>query len=144
MAYKTRYIPQFPQKYHGDVTNIVCRSLWERKFAKYCDTNRGILRWGSEEIVVPYISPVDGRPHRYFVDFWIEVQSTSGIKRFLIEIKPKAQTMPPKQPKRQSKRFLTECATFAVNKAKWQAAENYCRERGWTFLVLTEDHLYGR
>lgn len=141
MAYKTRYIPKNPQKYVGDPTNIICRSLWERAFAKYCDDSSGILRWGSEEIIVPYISPVDGRPHRYFTDFWIEVNSTSGIKRYLIEIKPESQTQPPRIPKRKGKRYLTECATYAVNQAKWQSATIYAQERGWTFMVLTEKHL---
>lgn len=144
MAYKTRFIPQNPAKYVGDSTNIVCRSLWERSFAKYCDENSGVLKWGSEEVIVPYLSPVDGRMHRYFTDFWIEVNSTGGIKRFLIEIKPASQTMPPKQPKRQTKRFIKEAQTFAINKAKWTAADIYARERGWTFLVLTERHLYGK
>ena len=142
MAIKTRYVPRNPAKYKGDPTKIICRSLWERRFAKYCDDTPGILHWSSEEVVIPYVKPTDGRVHRYFVDFWIEVQSTSGLKRFLIEVKPKSQTAPPKK-KRQTRRYLAEVMTFATNKAKWQAADEYCRQRGWTFLVLTEDHLFG-
>lgn len=144
MAYKTTYIPKHPQKYAGNVGNIVCRSLWERAFAKYCDDTPGVLRWSSEEVIVPYVSPVDGQPHRYFVDFWLEVQSTSGVRRFLVEIKPKSQTLPPKTPKRRTRRFLAESATYAVNQAKWDAARKYSRKRGWDFLVLTEQHLFGK
>lgn len=118
--------------------------MWERKFAKYCDENSGILRWSSEEVVIPYISPKDGRIHRYFVDFFIEVQSTTGPKSFLIEVKPKHQTAPPVKKSRITKRYMTEAATFAINSAKWNAAHEYCRKRGWTFLVLTEDHLFGK
>lgn len=111
---------------------------------KYCDDTPGILRWASEELAIPYISPVDGKPHRYFPDFIIEVDSTSGRKFFMIEVKPKVQVAPPKPRSRKTRRYLSEAATFAVNQAKWQAAENYCRERGWKFLVLTEEHLFGK
>lgn len=144
MAYKTRFLPKNIAKYGpGDPMNIVCRSLWERKFAKYCDETAGILRWSSEEIVIPYVSPLDGQTHRYFPDFLIEVQSQTGVRHFLIEIKPRAQTQPPK-PRKRKRKFLEESATFAKNQAKWAAAQDYCRKRGWHFLVLTESDLYGK
>ena len=92
MAYKGKYYPSFPRKYKGDPTNIIYRSLWERKFMVYCDKNTKILEWGSEEIALPYISPHDNRIHRYFPDFYIKVQESTGrIKRYLIEVKPKKQ-----------------------------------------------------
>lgn len=110
----------------------------------YCDDTSGILKWASEEFCIPYISPVDGRFHRYFPDFYLETQ----MKRFVIEIKPKAQTQLPEKPagktKRFMKRYLTECATFAVNQAKWQAAREYCEQRQWSFLVFTEQELFAR
>ena len=90
MAYKGKYSPSYPRKYKGDPTNIVYRSLWERKFMVYCDLNENILEWGSEEIVMPYRSPVDGKVHRYFPDFYIKVKESTGrIKKMIIEIKPK-------------------------------------------------------
>ena len=61
MSYKGRYTPANPKKYKGNSRNIVYRSLWERKFMVYCDTSKNILEWGSEEIIIPYISPVDGK-----------------------------------------------------------------------------------
>ena len=104
MAYKGKYSPSYPRKYKGDPTNIVYRSLWERKFMVYCDLNENILEWGSEEIVMPYRSPVDGRVHRYFPDFYIKVKESTGrIKKMIIEIKPKRQCSPPSKPKKQTK-----------------------------------------
>jgi hypothetical protein len=118
--------------------------LWERKFAKYCDETPGILHWASEEFFIPYVSPVDGRIHRYFPDFMIEVRQTVGVKTFIIEIKPKRQSQPPDPKKRKTRRYLSEAITFAVNQAKWAAAEHFCRERGYTFQVVTEDELFGK
>ena len=91
MAYRGRYIPSKPQKYKGDSSNIIYRSLWERKFMVYCDRNDAILEWGSEEVIIPYRSPLDGRMHRYFPDFYVKVKQQDGsIKKLLIEVKPKA------------------------------------------------------
>ena len=96
MSYKGRYTPSKPKKYRGDPSRIVYRSLWERKFMKYCDTNDSILEWGSEEVIIPYLSPWDGRIHRYFPDFYIKVKQQNGtVKKFIIEVKPKAQCKPP-------------------------------------------------
>ena len=92
MAYRGRYIPSKPRKYKGDPSNIIYRSLWERKFMVYCDRNDSILEWGSEEIIIPYRSPLDGRMHRYFPDFYVKVKQKNGsVKKMLIEVKPKAQ-----------------------------------------------------
>lgn len=112
---------------------------------KFCDQTPGIVKWGSEEFHIPYISPLDGVRHRYFPDFYVEVNKQGGLpQKFVIEVKPKAQTKMPKLGKRKTKRFLSEAATFAVNTAKWEAANNYCAERGWTFIVMTEDQLFSR
>ena len=142
MAYRGRYIPSKPKKYKGDSSNIIYRSLWERKFMVYCDRNDSILEWGSEEIIIPYRSPLDGRIHRYFPDFYVKVKQADGsIKKLLIEAKPKAQCGPPKQPKRKTPRFVQEVRTWGVNKAKWEAAIEYCNDRKMEFKILTEDHL---
>ena len=142
MSYKGKYYPSYPKKYKGDPTNIIYRSLWERKFMVYCDKNERILEWGSEEIVLPYISPVDNKVHRYFPDFYIKVQENTGrIKRYLIEVKPLKQTMKPKKPKRQTKNYLREVYEYAKNQAKWKAATEYCEDRMWEFKVMTENEL---
>ena len=142
MAYRGKYYPSFPRKYKGDPTNIIYRSLWERKFMVYCDKNTSILEWGSEEIALPYISPHDSRVHRYFPDFYIKVQENTGkIKRYLIEVKPLNQTTKPKKPKRQTKGYIREAFEYARNQAKWKAAREYCADRMWEFKVITEKEL---
>ena len=142
MAYRGKYYPSFPRKYKGDPTNIIYRSLWERKFMVYCDKNTKILEWGSEEIALPYISPHDSRVHRYFPDFYIKVQENTGkIKRYLIEVKPLKQTTKPKRPKRQTKGYIREAFEYARNQAKWKAAREYCADRRWEFKVITEKEL---
>ena len=142
MAYKGKYQPSYPRKYKGNPTNIVYRSLWERKFMVYCDKNAKILEWGSEEIALPYISPHDSRVHRYFPDFYIKVQENTGkIKRYLIEVKPLKQTVKPKKPKRQTKGYIREAFEYARNQAKWKAAREYCADRMWEFKVITEKEL---
>jgi hypothetical protein len=111
----------------------------------FCDENSSVIQWSSEEIVVPYLSPIDGRMHRYFVDFWIKVQDKEGnVREYLIEVKPKAQTRKPEPPKtkRVSKSKITEIRNWMVNSAKWAAARKVCEDRGWEFKLMTEDHLF--
>jgi hypothetical protein len=144
MSYKGKYQPSFPKKYKGNPTNIVYRSLWERTFMKYCDTNENILEWFSEEIAVPYRSPIDNKIHRYFPDFYIKVKESNGsIKKYIIEIKPKKQTVEPIPQKRRTKGYIYEVYEYAKNQAKWEAAEEWCADRGYEFKVLTEDDLFG-
>ena len=142
MSYKVRYQPNNPLKYKGNFRNIIYRSLWELKFMKYCDSNQNILEWGSEEVFLPYRSPLDNKIHRYFPDFYIKVQENTGkIKRYLIEVKPLKQTTKPKKPKRQTKGYIREAFEYARNQAKWKAAREYCADRMWEFKVITEKEL---
>jgi len=142
MSYKGKYQPSYPQKYKGDPTNIIYRSLWERKFMVYCDKNQNILEWGSEEIALPYRSPIDNRIHRYFPDFYIKVRETNGkIKKMIVEIKPKRQTIEPKVQRKKTKGYIYEVYEYAKNQAKWKAAKEFCKDRMWEFKVLTEDEL---
>ena len=142
MAYKGRYTPKNPKKYKGDYRNIVYRSLWERKFMVYCDNSDNILEWGSEEIIIPYLSPWDGKLHRYFPDFYIKVRQASGnIKKFIIEVKPKKQTRPPEPVQRKTKKWLNEVKTYSINEAKWKSASEWCSNNDMEFKILTEDEL---
>jgi|TARA_B100000900_G_C20384911_1_gene636086 hypothetical protein len=139
---KSKYKPEYPRKYKGDVSNIICRSSWERKFCRWCDLNESIVSWGSEEFYIPYVSPVDNRVHRYFPDFIIKVKESTGkIKTYVVEVKPERQTLPPKTPKRQTKSYLYECKTYAVNQAKWKAAKEFCDDRRIEFKIVTEKEL---
>ena len=142
MAYKGRYNPVNPKKYKGNSQNIIYRSLWERKFMVYCDTNDKVLEWGSEEIIIPYISPWDGKKHRYFPDFYIKVKQSNGnLKKFIIEVKPKKQTRPPKPVERKTKRWIKEVRTFGINEAKWKHATKWCKDNDMEFKILTEEEL---
>jgi hypothetical protein len=142
MSYKGKYKLKNPQKYKGDPTNVVWRSLWERKYMKYLDSNEHILEWSSEEIFIWYKSPIDNRPHRYFPDFYVKEQMSNGsIQKYLVEIKPKKQLKPPKEPQRRTKGYLTEVMEYAKNQSKWQYAREWCEDRQYGFKILTEDDL---
>jgi len=109
---------------------------------KYCDGNKNILEWGSEEIFLPYRSPLDNRIHRYFPDFYIKVKESTGhVKKYLIEVKPKKQCTEPKPQKKKTKGYIYEVYEYARNQAKWKAAREFCADRRWEFKVLTEDEL---
>ena len=142
MSYKGKYQPTNPQKYRGDYSNIIYRSLWERKFMKYCDLNENILEWGSEEIALPYRSPIDNKIHKYFPDFYIKVKESNGaIKKCIIEIKPKKQTIEPIPQKKKTKGYIYEVYEYAKNQAKWEAARAFCADRGLEFKIFTENEL---
>tara|TARA_B100001094_G_scaffold74634_1_gene70964 strand:- start:5062 stop:5505 length:444 start_codon:yes stop_codon:yes gene_type:complete len=139
---KSRYRPKNPKKYKGDYNNIICRSSWERKFCSWCDLNENIVAWGSEEFCIPYFDPTERKMRRYFPDFIINVKEHTGkIKTYVIEVKPRKQTLPPKQKKRMTKSFLYECKTFEVNRAKWEAASEWCKDRKIEFKIITENEL---
>ena len=142
MSYKGKYYPSYPSKYKGDPTRIIYRSLWERKFMVYCDRNNNILEWASEEIAIPYRSPIDNRVHRYFPDFYMKVKESNGrIRKYIIEVKPAKQTKPPVKPKRQTKKYISEAYEYAKNQAKWKMAREFCADRQWEFKVVTEKEL---
>ena len=142
MSYKGKFHPTNKRKYKGDVTNIIYRSLWEKQFMKYCDEHPSVEEWGSEEIIVPYISPIDGKRHRYFPDFYVKVRTKENkIKKWVVEVKPKSQCKPPRVPKRKTRKYLNEVRTFAINEAKWTAALHFCKRHDCEFRILTEKEL---
>lgn len=141
-TYKGRYIPKNPRKYNGDPSNIIYRSSWERRCMVYFDSNPNVLMWESEELIIPYRSPIDGKMHRYFPDFRIRVRTKTGQQQIiLIEVKPFYQTQPPKQQTRRTRKYINEVKTYGINTYKWQAAQEYCKDRGWKFQILTENEL---
>ena len=137
-SYKGLYRPKNYKKYAGDPNSIVYRSLLERKFMVYCDTNPDIISWASEELSVKYRSPIDQKVHRYFPDFLVK---TSSGKKVMIEIKPAIQCKPPKPRSRKTKRYLQEQLTFIKNISKWRAAKEYCSDNGLEFKIMTEKEL---
>ena len=142
MAYSGKFSPKNTNKYLGDPTNIWYRSLWERRVMVYLDENSSVIEWSNEEIVIPYLSPVDNRIHRYFPDFFVRLRNKQGlIESTIIEVKPSSQARPPKMQKRATRKYITEVMTWGVNEAKWKAADAYCKDRGWKFVVVTEKDL---
>jgi len=138
---KSIYKPKNPKKYKGNINNIICRSSWETKFCGYCDLNENIIQWGSEEFFIPYLAP-DGKTRRYFPDFIIKVKENSGeIKTYVIEVKPFKQTKPPRKRKKVTPSYLYECKTYATNQAKWQAANEWCKDKRIEFKIITEREL---
>lgn len=141
-TYKGKFRTKNPSKYRGDISNIVYRSLWELRFMKWCDSNPSVEEWGSETVIVPYISPIDRKMHRYFVDFYVKIKNKHGqLQKYLIEIKPERFTKPPAIPQRKTKRFIDEVFQYGVNEAKWKAAFEFCEDRNMKFMVLTEKDL---
>lgn len=142
MAYKGKFRPKHPEKYRGDPTKIIYRSLWERNCMRYFDDNPNVLKWSSEEVIVPYKSPLDGRYHRYFPDFLIRIKNKQGqLETIMIEVKPYKETKEPKPQKRLTKNYLYEVRTWSINKSKWEAAIEFCKDRKWKFMIITEKEL---
>jgi CRISPR/Cas system CMR-associated protein Cmr5 small subunit len=142
MFHKRIYKPLFPEKYVGDPTCIIMRSSWETRFASWCDKNPSVIKWSSEETIIPYRCPTDDKVHRYFVDFKIQIKNKEGLlKTYLIEVKPAKQTQPPVYPGRNTQRYLTESMTFIKNQAKWKAATDWAKDRGYEFKIITEYEL---
>ena len=149
MAYKGKFTPINPTKYVGEVDNIVYRSLWERTVMKYFDQSTSILKWSSEELTVPYFFPDPKNKghlklHKYYPDFVILAKTPEGKNQVtMIEVKPQNQTVPPKVPKKKTRKYTNQCNTYAINVTKWAAASKFCLDRHWEFKILTEKNIYG-
>lgn len=141
MSYKGMFRPTNPKKYKGDPNNVIYRSSWELKLMLYLDRHPEVVQWSSEEIVIPYRSPIDGRLHRYFPDFYVRKNVNGKIETLLIEVKPKVQTKPPTVQKKRTKKYINEVMTWGINEAKWKAAKLYCEDRDWKFVLMTEKEL---
>lgn len=142
MSTKGFFKPRNPKKYRGDPTKIVYRSSWELKFMGYLDAHSDVVEWASEEFSIPYRSPIDGRVHRYFPDFLVKKVNADGTKEtVVVEIKPFKQTKPPEVRKKQTKQYLQEVYTWGVNSAKWDAAREFCKDKKWKFMIMTEHEL---
>lgn len=142
MAYSGKFSPKNTNKYLGDFTNIWYRSLWERRVMLHLDENPNVIGWSNEEIIIPYLSPVDNKWHRYFPDFFAKIKNKDGkIQSIVLEVKPSMQAQPPQKRSRMTKQYIREVVTWGINEAKWQAAQEYCNDRNWIFKVITEKDL---
>ena len=133
--------PVNKEKYKGSFP-IYFRSSYELKFQRWADANPNVISWGSESVIIPYQNPLTGRISRYFVDFNITMRDKNGeIKKFLIEIKPFSQTLPPVQKNKKTKSLIYQQAEYVKNQAKWAAAQKFCESRNSTFVIITEKQL---
>ena len=142
MAYSGNFKPKNPDKYRGDSSNIIYRSLWEFKLMKYLDVHPNVLSWASEEFCIPYKSPIDRKTHRYFPDFWVRQKDKNGIiQEIVIEVKPSKHLTMPERPARQTRKYISEVKRFAVNQRKFEAAREFCRKNNMEFMIMTEHEL---
>jgi TnsA endonuclease N terminal len=142
-AQQGRYILKNPSKYEGDPSQVIFRSSWERRFMIFLDGHSSVLSWSSEETIIPYFLQTDQKMHRYFPDFNVSMNTKNGVIRMMVEIKPFTQTQEPKRTgKKREKTFINEVETYIKNKAKWNAAEAFCKQKGWHFRIITEKELF--
>jgi hypothetical protein len=140
-TYKGKFKPQNPKKYNGNPNLIIYRSTWELRVMRWLDEHPSVIWWASEELPIPYKSPLDNKMHRYFPDFIAKIKQKDGtVMTYIIEVKPFEQTKMPVQ-KKKTKRYLKEAATYVVNQEKWKAADIFCQEHGWKFMIMTEKEL---
>ncbi len=131
------YEIQNPNKYVGK-RRPRYRSSWELKFMQFCDSHPSVLKWSSETIQIPYFNPVKNKKTKYVPDFFIVYQDRQGVERAeLIEIKPSKETNLAKAGKSTRNQIMA-----VVNQAKWQAADNWCKNLGICFRVITENEIF--
>jgi hypothetical protein len=133
------FTPVNKSKFLG--VSAIYRSGLELKFMRFCDSNQNVIKWGSENVIIPYISPLDGRAHKYYVDNFVVIKEGDQVKKYLIEIKPSKQTIPPVTKYKKKEHLIYEQSMYVKNQAKWQAATEFCKKKGLEFLILTEKHL---
>jgi hypothetical protein len=141
MSYKGFFKPKNPTKYKGDPTKIIYRSSWELRLMAYLDDHPNVIQWSSEEFSIPYRSPIDNKVHRYFPDFWVKQNINGKMEILVLEVKPRAQTIAPIPQKKATRRYITEVKTWGINSSKWKAAEEYCLDRKWKFMIIDEYNL---
>jgi len=142
------YRLEYPSKYIGPLTDggVLYRSSWESRVFYYMDHNNNVIEWSSEGLIIPYIFKLDGKVHKYYPDVVAKINTRDGIKTFVIEIKPKKQTIEPSKPKNRSldrkRKYEKELFTYSKNISKWEATQEYCDKNGYEFKLITEDEIF--
>ena len=130
----------------ASIKNLFIWSLWIFIFSIFFFiqiSSENILEWSSEEFFIPYRDPTVKKVRRYFPDFFIKYKDKDGnIRRSVIEVKPRRETLEPKVTKGKSKKtILTEQINYVRNQAKWKAAREFCDDRKIEFKIMTEKEL---
>lgn len=130
------------RKYIGNKDNIVYRSSWEKKVLDWCCNSSKVKRFSSEELVIPYISKLDGKEHRYFCDFYIELEKNDGtLQRLAVEVKPYAKYINAIEGVKEGsnkRRFINESIEAQRNRDKWNQITKICKKHGIQFIILHE------
>lgn len=139
----SKFFPKNKDKYIGNIKEITARSSWEFQFMHILDRDKRVIKWSSEELGILYRSPLDDKIHRYYPDFVVMLEDKDkNIKTYVIEIKPFKETQEPVINKHKKKKtILYEATTYKKNIAKWEAAKKYCKDKNYTFLIITEKNM---
>ena len=130
------YSVQNPEKFVGQKQPFA-RSSWEMAFMRFCDSHPNITKWASENVKIPYRSPMDGKYHNYVPDFMVQYTDKDGKQHVeLVEIKPSNQTT------LENARSTGQKVQTAINAAKWTSAQEWCQRKGIRFKVINEDQIF--
>ena len=134
-TYQGKYKVKKPEKYVGDPDNVTYRSLWERACFVWAERNPDVVKWSSEEVIIPYFDEGLKRNRRYHIDLQLELRDGTKL---LVEIKPHKQTKPPTKRGKKRERYLEESMTYITNMSKWKAARALAEAKGWKFVIWDE------
>src|SRR5574344_1387886 len=141
--------PKHPEKYKGDVNQIIYRSGWEFKFFKFCDENPMVLEYSSEPIGIDYWNSVTKKQAKDWIDGYMKTINKSGtIREWLIEVKPDKYIRPPEAPQRLTEKqtygYVRHAKMYLINTDKFKAAKAYAKAHNMTFGIITENFLFGK
>ena len=153
-CHKGEYKLIHPEKYMQGIPAPVFKSSWEERMFIVCDVNPFVTLWGYEPFAISYFSPLYQKQSLYKPDIYLECKYPDGhSERYLIEIKPNAYAIFGKEPKapgpkvtdpKRLENYRKRKAAFdrknmdvAVNYAKWEAAEAWCKANGVNWLIAT-------
>ena len=149
---KGRYKLIFPEKYIGNRPPNY-KSKWEKKVFYALDVNPNVIKWGYECIEIYYHHPVYNKHTVYYPDIFCHIKNDNGkIQQILVEIKPAKMCVIPKPvtlPKNKTlkamqtykkslQRHKSASIEFAINSAKWEAAQKWCIRHNVKWIVSNE------
>ena len=132
---------------------IYYRSSWEKKIMIYLDLNESIIKWGAENLAIPYQmthfekGDLKVKGHCYYPDFYYEIKSKDGtIKTVVAEVKPKSEyndvllfekklfEIPNDASIKKLKNIEYKFKMAQKNSDKWQTMIKYCQKKDGTLL----------
>lgn len=157
------YIPKNKNKVIklNDEGGVYYRSSWEKKIMTWLDLKEEIIKWGSECFAIPYQithfnrGDVKLKSHTYYPDFYYEMAMSDGsVKRIVVEVKPmkeykmvqdlhegRINTPNNNANLRKMRNFEYDIKMAQKNSEKWKTMIKWCKEKGYEFIIITEEHL---